>query len=246
MQDSAITDQQATELNAILDGTAPYSDLKYRDLVEKNRLAVEVMARGTTIPSCDWGLDYALGSDTPVEYVRKALTLGRLNVLYAFHLLQNGNKDGAVRVIAAGVRFSHDVAIGGSLFATLAAKSLLIAHFKLIAGAEHLEHLSAAQKSELQQALNSLGQDGLDWQSGVRREYEIRHPGLDARASSAWAQIAAAYQSAINDPSELPKLQQMIASAPQPVQNLISNPKRILDAKQDLTDQLRQIRSLLQ
>src|SRR5690349_20241653 len=78
MQDSAITDQQAKELNAILDGTAPYDDLKYRDLVEKNKAAVETMARGTAIPNCDWGIDYALGPDAPVDYVRKALTLGRL------------------------------------------------------------------------------------------------------------------------------------------------------------------------
>jgi hypothetical protein len=31
MQDSVITDQQAQELNAILDGTAPYDDVKYKD-----------------------------------------------------------------------------------------------------------------------------------------------------------------------------------------------------------------------
>jgi len=35
VQDSAITDEQARELNAILDGTAPYDDLKYKDLLEK-------------------------------------------------------------------------------------------------------------------------------------------------------------------------------------------------------------------
>src|SRR5690348_12124129 len=128
MQDSAISDQQAKELNAILDGTAPYEDLKYKDLVAANRSAVETMARGTTISNCDWGVDYALGPDASVEYVRKALTLGRLNVLYAFHLLQNGNKDGAVRTLSAGVRFSHDVANGGSFFATLAAKNLLKIH----------------------------------------------------------------------------------------------------------------------
>src|SRR5439155_11960700 len=72
MQDSAVTDQQAKELNAILDGTAPYSDLKYRELAEKNRPAFETMARGTAIPNCDWGIDYALGPDAPVEYARKA------------------------------------------------------------------------------------------------------------------------------------------------------------------------------
>ena len=55
MQDSAITDQQAKELNLILDGSAPYEDLKYKDLVEKNRPALETMARASALANCDWG-----------------------------------------------------------------------------------------------------------------------------------------------------------------------------------------------
>src|ERR1700722_2205136 len=96
MQDSTITNEQAKELNLILEGTAPYSDLKYRDLVEKNRPALETMIRGTALPACDWGIDYQLGSETPVDYVRRALELGRLNVLYSFHLLTAHDKNGAV------------------------------------------------------------------------------------------------------------------------------------------------------
>src|SRR5438132_10401027 len=83
MQDSGITDDQAKQLNLILEGTVPYDDLKYKALVEKNRPAIEVMSRGTALPTCDWGLDYGLGNQTPVEYARQALTLGRLHVLYA-------------------------------------------------------------------------------------------------------------------------------------------------------------------
>src|SRR2546430_8523294 len=116
MQDAVISDQQAKELNAMLDGSAPYDDSKYKELVEKNRAAIEVMALGTRVPRCDWGLDYELGEDVPVEYARQALPLGRLNVLYAFHLLIAGDKDGAARTLASGLRFSHDVAEGGSLF----------------------------------------------------------------------------------------------------------------------------------
>ena len=246
MQDSGISDQQAIELYAILDGTAPYQDLEYYELVEKNRSAVETMARGTAIPNCDWGIDYALGPDAPVEFVRKALTLGRLNVLYAFHLLQNGNKDGAVRTLSAGVRFSHDVANGGSLFAALAAKNLLKIHIGAMAFALHMEQLSASQKSVLLKSLSQLSPDGLGWQSAVKREFEVPLPGLDAKGSSAQAQISATFQSVLNNPSELPRLQQMIASAPQKLRELMPNPQRVLDEKQDLTEQLRQMRSLLQ
>jgi len=246
MQDSAVTDQQAKELNAILDGTAPYSDLKYRELAEKNRPAVETMSRGTAIPNCDWGIDYAIGPDAPVEYARRALALGRLNVLYAFHLLQNGDKDGAVRAIAAGVRFSHDVANGGTLFATLVAKNLLATHIRAMAFALHLADLSAVQKSELQKALSPLGPDGLDWQAAVKREFEVPMPRLDAKAASTLAQISAAYQNVVNNPSALSGLQQIVAGAPQPLRDLIPNPQRVLAEKQDLADQLRQMRSLLQ
>lgn len=246
MQDSAISDQQAKELSTILDGTAPYQDLKYYELVEKNRAAVETMARGTAIPHCDWGVDYALGQDAPVEYVRKALTLGRLNVLYAFHLGINGDKDGAVRTIAAGVRFSRDVANGGTLFATLVAKNLLATHIRAMAFMLHVQQLSPQQKSTFQKALEQLGPDGLDWQSAVKREFEVPVRGVEAKGSSAQAQISTAYENALNNAAELTRLQQMIAGAPQKLRELIPNPQRILDEKQDLADQLRQMRSLLQ
>jgi hypothetical protein len=246
MQDSVITDQQAKELNAILDGTAPYDDLKYQDLAAKNKSAVETMARGTAIPNCDWGIDYALGPDAPADYVRKALTLGRLNVLYAFHLLQNGDKDGAVRMLAAGVHFSHDVANGGTLFATLVAKNLLAAHLRAVAFALHMDNLSPEQKSMLRKALSPLGLDGLDWRSGVKREFEIPAAGLDETASSVLAQIASAYGSVLSNPSALASLQRMIAGAPQTLREFIPNPQRVLAEKQDLAEQLRQMRSLLQ
>ena len=152
VQDLAITDEQARELNAILDGTAPYDDMKYKDLLEKNKLALEIMARATSLANCDWGLDYG-AEDVPVEYARKALALGRLNVLYAFHLFIAGDKDGGVRTLAAGLRFSHDVGNGGSFFATLIADGLLVSHLTAIGDAVHLEAdplrgpLSAAQST---------------------------------------------------------------------------------------------------
>src|ERR671922_899918 len=170
VQDSAITDEQARELNAILDGTAPYDDTKYKDLLEKNRLALEIIARGTSLANCDWGLDYG-AEDVPVEYARKALVLGRLNVLYAFHLFVAGNKDGGVRTLAAGLKFSHDVGNGGSLFATLVAKDLLVNHLTAVVDVLHLDQLSAAQRARLQEAVTRLG-EGLDWRTAAKRDLE--------------------------------------------------------------------------
>lgn len=242
MQDVALTDAQVDELNLILGGTAPYQDLKYRELVEKNRPALETMARGTEIPDCDWGIDYALGPDAPVEYARKALTLGRLNVLYSLHLLQIRKTDEAVRALVAGVRFSRDVANGGTLFATLVAKNLLAANLRTIDFALHVEQLSEAQREQLQKALASVGPAGLDWQSALKREFSIKHD-LDAPSSSALGKISAMYVAALNNPSELPRLKQMIASAPQPVQQILPNPERVIKEKEDLAGALSKVRA---
>jgi hypothetical protein len=247
VQDSGITDQQAKELNAILDGTAPYDDSKYKDLLEKNALALEIMARATSLPNCDWGLDYGLGHDVPVDYARKALVLGRLNVLYAFHLLKTGNKDGAVRALAAGLRFSHDVGNGGSLFATLVAKDLLTSHLRAVAGALRLEQLSTSQRSQLQTAVARVG-EGLDWPMAAKRDLEALRGDYagNSQTSAALTRIISSYVAALNDESKLPALDQAVQGAPQELANVIPNAKRVLEQKQDLKNTLLQTRAALQ
>ena len=246
VQDSAITEEQARELNAILDGTAPYDDSKYKDLLEKNRLALEIMARATSLSNCDWGLDYG-AEDVPVEYARKALVLGRLNVLYAFHLFIAGDKDGGVRTLAAGLRFSHDVGSGGSLFATLIAKDLLVNHLRAVADVLHLEPLSVAQRARLQEAVRRLG-EGLDWRTAAKVDLESLRSqyARDSVTSTALTRIIASYVAVLDDPSKLPALDEAIHSAPQQLANLIPNAKRVLEQKQDLNNRLLQTRSLLQ
>jgi len=245
LQDSAITDQQAKELNAILDGTAPYDDSKYKELLEKNRLALEIMARATSLANCDWGLDYR-AEDVPVEYARKALVLGRLNVLYAFHLFIAGDKDGGVRALAAGLRFSHDVGNGGSLFATLVAKTLLESHLRAVEDATHLEQLSSPQKARLREAVTQLG-EGLDWDMAAKLDLEgLRGPfATDAASSAALNRIISSYVAALDDPSKLPALNEAIRSAPQQLASVIPNAPRVLEQKQELNNRLVQTRSLL-
>jgi hypothetical protein len=245
MEDSAITTDEAKTINSILDGSAPYDDRAYKDLLEKNKPALEIMARATALPNCDWGLDYEMGSDTPQEFVRRALILGRLNVLYALHLFAAGEKEKAAAALSAGLRFSHDVANGGTLFATLVAKTLLVAHLRTIVIASRSGNFSSAQRSMLQKAVAQMGTDGLDWQSAMRREFEIPH-SLDPQAASALAKIIPAYIGALANPSSLPDLQQKIAQAPRQGSEIIPNPERVLQAKQELTEKLREARSSLQ
>ena len=246
VRDSGITHQQAKELNAILDGTAPYDDSKYRDLIGKNTLALQIMARATSLPNCDWGLDYSLGHDLPVEYARKALVLGRLNVLYTFHLLKSGNNDGAVRVLAAGLRFSHDVGNGGSLFATLIAKDLLASHLRAIADVQHLEQLSVSQRSELQTAVTRVG-GGLDWPMAAKRDLEALRADYagNPQAFTALARIISAYVAALNDQSKMPVLDEAVEGAPQQLASVIPNAKRVLEQENDLNNTLQQVRLLL-
>jgi hypothetical protein len=249
MQDAALTSEQVKKLSGILDGPIPYDDSKYRDLVERNKPAIETMIRATEFPSCEWGVDYQLGPDAPVDYVRKALALGRLNVLYAFHLTIARDPDGAARALAAGLRFSHDVANGGTLFATLAAKDLIVTHLRAVQFVLHSDEYgrtqSAAQLAVVKKAIARLGPDGLDWQAAMKREFGIPLK-LDAQASTVLARIVPVYLTALNDPSVLPKLEEMRTSAPMPVPNLIPNPRRVLEEKQDLIKKLRETRALLQ
>lgn len=242
MQDSAISDDEAKQLSGILAGTAPYDDLNYKGLVEKNRSALDTMARGTALANCDWGLDYQMGRDIPVDYVRKALELGRLNVLYAFHLEINGDKDGAVRALVAGVRFSHDVANGGPLFATVVAKELLTTHFRAIGFVEHTASLTATQKADLRKAIAGLGPSGLDWQSAIQRDLAaLNKPEWQAPMQS----IEQRFRAALNDRSALPGLAASIAKAPVELQQAIPNPARVLDEQADFARQLGQVRSVL-
>ncbi|SRR6266496_111456 len=247
IQDAGISDQEAKELNAALDTMGPFDSSKYKDLVQKNTLALEVMARGTSQPICDWGLDYGLGDNVPVDYARKALVLGRLNILYVMNLYHSGDKDGAIRALAAGLRFSHDVANGGSLFATLVAKDLLVTHLTAAGDALRMGQLSALQRSQLQNAIAALG-DGLDWPSAARRDMEAlrAHHAAERRASAALDRIASSYGAFLKDQSKLPILTEAISSAPPELAALIPNPKRVVEQKQDLADRLSQTRALLQ
>jgi hypothetical protein len=235
MRDSSIGPDQAKELQAILEGTAPYDDLKHRDLVERNRLAIETLQRGAELSNCDWGLEYQLASEAPIEYVRKALALGRLNVLYSMHQFQIGDRSGGIRTLSAGIRFSRDVAAGGPLLAALAGKTLLLSHLRLVAFAAVEKALTSPERASISSALGRIGTEGVDWQAAIRREFEI----LARSGSPAPAALQEHYRRVLQDPGQLPYLQKAIASTPKAVADRLVNPKRVLDQKRELDEQLR-------
>ncbi len=247
LQDTAITDQEAKELNSALDRMGPFDISRYNDLIQKNTLALEIMARGTLLPKCDWGLDYGLGADVLIDYARSALALGRLNILYAIHLYHSGNKDGAITALVAGLRFSQDLANGGSLFATLAAKDLLVTHLTAVSDTVRMGQISTAQRSRLQHAVAILG-NGLDWPAAAKRDLEAlgSHYSEDTQVAVALSSIASSYTAFLKGDSNLPSLMDAINHAPPELAQLIPNPKRVEEQKQELLDKLQQTRMLLQ
>ena len=253
MQDVGLTDAQAKELYRVVDGTSPFVESAYRNLIERNRPALETMASGTAMPYCDWGIDYRLGPDAPLDHVGKAVQLGRLNVLYALQLEMN-NRAAAVKTLAAGVRFSHDVANGGTLFSALVAKNLLSAHLRVTEFMLRTKDLSAAERKSLKTALDGVGPDGLDWQAAVERELGIFRERfatpegvrkLDPQGLAALARITNLYVRSLATPSALPELEKAITGAPQPLPKLIPNPKRVVEEKQSLAAELRRVRTML-
>jgi hypothetical protein len=167
--------------------------------------------------------------------------------LYAFHLLKIGNRDGAVRTLAAGLRFSHDVANGGSLFATLIAKDLLVSHLRTISDAVRLEKLSSVQRSRLETAVTQLGR-GLDWPTAAKRDLETLRGDYAAtpQASAALTRIISSFVAVVNDQSKFPELDQAIEGAPRELSELIPNARRVSEQRQDLSSTILQTRSILQ
>lgn len=244
MQDTALGEEQVKNLDAILEGTAPYDDAKYKDLVERNKFALGLMGRGTDLQNCDWGIDYTLGDHTPVDYVRKSVILGRLNVLSIFHFMINKDQDGAVNALVRGLRFSHDVANDGTLFSALVSENLLTSHLRTIDFIQHMAQLTPSQKVILNKALDRLGNDGLDWNGTVTRELNIE--------KKAWygpvqlSTVTQAYIQVLNDESTFSKFQELTAQLPENLRNTIPNPRKVAEHKQSLSEKLSQVRTSLQ
>jgi hypothetical protein len=241
MHDTTVTPEQAKELQAILAGVSPYSGMKYRELLERNHDAIKTLQRGTALPQCDWGIEYRLGAEAPVEYVRKGLVLGRLNILYAFHQLQTGNRAGGIQSLTMGIRFSRHLSEGGSLFAALAAKNLLVSHLLAVDFAAVEHPFSESEKTAIAATLKELSTDGIDWRSALKREFEV----LERSGSPAPATLIDLYQTALQDNSHLKALEQALLKAPKPVADRIPSPKRVFAQRMELLEQLQRSRRML-
>jgi hypothetical protein len=161
-----------------------------------------------------------------------------LNVLYAMHQLQIGDRAGGIRTLSAGLHFSHDVATDGPLVAALAAKTLLVSHLRLVAFAQVEKALSPAEKALISASLARIGAGGVDWQAALRREFEV----IARSGTPVPPTVEESYRRALQDAAHLPQLQKAIASTSRAVAGRIPHPQRVMEQKRELDEQLQATR----
>jgi hypothetical protein len=152
----------ADRLEAVSEGREPWSE-ELDQVVEHNRVALEMMHRGSRLPFCDWGLEAEMLANAPIAHVARGRALARLNVLHGQRLLQAGEVTEAVDSWLAGVRFSRDLAAGGPWLSALVASAGLEVHFRALTEASEKGALDAGHRQAIERQLESMPEDGFDW-----------------------------------------------------------------------------------
>ncbi len=161
LQDLPVDKATQELLEKTASGETPWDESKLAPIIEKNEEAILGMQRATALPDCDWGLEYSRGSRTSIAPVVKARIMARLNALYGMRLAARGDTQQAVDSWLSGLRFSQDMAKGGSLIFSLLAKMAMISNLKALQKASG--KLSAAQKAQAAAAVGALPETGFDW-----------------------------------------------------------------------------------
>lgn len=186
MHDPPADKATAELLDRVAAGTAPWDEGKLGKLLDDNREALGILQRATTLASCDWGLEYELGPNTPIAHLAKARALGRLNGIAGTRLASRGQWAQAVDVWLAGVRFSQHVAHDGTLIALLSARLSLSPSLKSLVRAAAQPSLDGEHRKAIADAVRAIPDAGFDWADAMRREVEVlavarkRDPNLKA------------------------------------------------------------------
>jgi hypothetical protein len=170
MRDPPADKATADLLESVSAGSAPWDEARLGKILDVNSEALEVMQRASNLASCDWGVEYDLGSTAPIAHVLKARVLGRLNALEAIRLIARGQQQQAVPILLAGVRFSRHVAEGGSLVSALVAKAILVPHLQALIRVASDRSSSGAERTQIQAAIRALPETAFDWGAAFRRE----------------------------------------------------------------------------
>jgi hypothetical protein len=185
MHDPPADQATAQLLDRIAAGTAAWDEAKFGKLLDDNREALEMMQRASKLPSCDWGLEYELGSSTPIAHLAKARALGRLNGIAGTRLASRGQWAQAVDVWLAGVRFSQHVAHDGTLIALLSARLSLSPSLKSLVRAASQPSLDTAHRQQIAAVVRAIPDAGFDWADAMHREENLVVARLKTAAEAA-------------------------------------------------------------
>ena len=150
-------------LEKTLSAQALWDEKKIAPILDANKFAIDIMQRATKLPDCDWGLEYQQGASASIAYAPRARALSRLNTLEGMRQLAAGNTQSATDTWLAGVRFSQDLARGGSLIFTLMAKNALLANLRPLTLAAANGQLTVAERQQVTAAIRALPADAFDW-----------------------------------------------------------------------------------
>lgn len=124
-------------------------------------------------PTCDFGVDYSMGLETDLPHLAKIRALARVLRADALRLLAAGDLDGAARRTAGILRLGVAVAQPARSSIELLIASAC-AQLGLQFVTEHPQLSGAAWKTDIQQAISSVGKgDTLNSSGILRREGEL-------------------------------------------------------------------------
>lgn len=158
------------DVEAILDGREGWNEASLGPLVEANQAALGILRRGATLVTCDWGLDWELGPETPVAHLPKARVLGRLAALAALRAHARGQADVATDLWRTGVTFSTHVARDGSLVSILTARAILVAQLRTARHALAAHALPPQEADRLRTSVRALPVGAFQWDAAIARE----------------------------------------------------------------------------
>jgi hypothetical protein len=151
-------------------GDAPWDEAKLGPIVDENIAAIQMMQRATKLPDCDWGIEYSQGPAASIAPVVKGRVLGRLNAVYGMRLAAKGDMQGAVDTWVAGMRFSRDLARGGSLIFALIGSEAMLSNLHALEHEAQSGKLDAAQKKKIESVAREIPETGFDWGEAMRYE----------------------------------------------------------------------------
>ncbi len=163
MQDLPANSDTRAVLEQMIAGATVWDEAKLGPVIDANESAIQQMQRATKLPECDWGAEYSAGANASIAVAPKARVMGALNALYGARQAARGDEHAAVESWLAGVRFSQDVAAGGSLIFAMTARVPLVESLRALTQAVQSGKISPADRQQIAKTIRALPETGFDW-----------------------------------------------------------------------------------